>query len=119
MSAECSSSIDTTSTAQLLRYAKYTADADFDDFTQTTLATLIGKMKIGDTQIELPAQLEYLREDSDADGLSLNGLLTSTGENLLQTKWHVWLADYQGCLFLFCFPWLCVWMCFTFCFVDV
>ena len=90
------SSVDTSSPEAVERYNKYKSDADFDDFTQTTLSSLLGKMKVGDTDIVLPPQLEYLRENSDNDGLSLNGLLTSTAENILQVKWHVLLADYQG-----------------------
>jgi len=90
------SSVDSVSTEAAERYNKYRSDADFDDFTQTTLSTLIGKMKIGDTEITLPAKLEYLRENSDNDGLSLNGLINSTAENILQVKWHVLLSDYQG-----------------------
>jgi len=53
-------------------------------------------MKVSDTYIELPEKLEYLRNNSDNDGLSINGAITSTAENLLQVKWHILLADYQG-----------------------
>ena len=90
------SSVDTASAEAVERYNKYVADADFDDFTQTTMSTLLGKMKVSDTYIELPEKLEYLRNNSDNDGLSINGAITSTAENLLQVKWHVLLADYQG-----------------------
>ena len=90
------SQVDTKSKAQRMRYAQYLAGAEFPEYTSSTLSSMLGKMAIDKTKIELPDALSYLESDTDGDGLSLDGLLESCASNALQAKWHVLIADYQG-----------------------
>lgn len=77
-------------------YRKYLASAEFDEFPRQTLQSMTGRMKISDTVIELPERLSYLENDSDGDGLSLVGAMTDSIDDILQVKWRVLVADYQG-----------------------
>lgn len=90
------SQIDTDSAGQKKRYEQYTLEAEFPEFTNATLVSMIGKMKINDTKIELNSGLEYLIDDSDGDGLSMEGLIESCARNVPQVGWHILLADYKG-----------------------
>lgn len=77
-------------------YAKYLATAEFDEFPKKTMDSLVGRMKVGDSNIVLPYKIEYLENDSDGDGLSLRGSMSKSIEDILQAKWRVLVADYQG-----------------------
>lgn len=90
------SQVDTSSPEQVERYRKYTSGAEFPEYTNTTLVSMLDKMKINDSNIELNPKIDYLIEDSDGDGLSLKGLMESCASNILQVKWHALLADYKG-----------------------
>ena len=88
------SMIDTTSKEQIARYDAYLAGAEFDDIPAQTLRTLIGQVGAADAEIEMPAELAYLAEDADGDGMSLSGLMELSAANALQVKWHVLVAEY-------------------------
>lgn len=90
------SQIDTASKEQQARYKVYLAGAEYDNFPLTTMLSMLGKMKIDDMNFDLPDKLKYLEEDADGDGISLKGLIDSCARNVLQAKWHILLADYQG-----------------------
>ena len=90
------SSIDTSSEYAKIRYSQYLAGAEFDEFTATTLSTLIGKMQFEDITAELPADVEYLEADTDGNGVSLKSLAESCASNALQVNWHLLLTDYTA-----------------------
>lgn len=90
------SQIDTSSEAQQARYQMYLAGAEYDNFPRTTMLSMLGKMKIEDMSFDLPDKLEYLEEDADGDNTSLKGMIDACARNVLQAKWHVLLADYNG-----------------------
>ncbi|MGO3799303.1 MAG: hypothetical protein ACTJHE_08540 [Vibrio casei] len=82
---------------QRKRYEKYIKSAEFEDYTAQTQDTFVGKLALSEANIEVPAQLEYLLQDSDGDGLSFaNGLLGNCARNVSEAKWHIVVADYQG-----------------------
>lgn len=90
------SQVDQTSKAEKIRYQMYIDGAEFDSYPDHTRRTLMGKMRISDTDVELPDRLSYLKQDIDGDGLSLRGAIEYAVNNVLQTKWHFLVADYQG-----------------------
>ena len=77
-------------------YNKYLGSAEFDEFPRQTLQSMTGRMKISETSIELPDRIAYLENDSDGDGLSMRGAITEAIDDILQVKWRVLVADYQG-----------------------
>ncbi len=78
-------------------YKAYLLNAEFDEFTAQTETTMIGKLELDKATIEVDSKLEYLKSNADGDGLSLtNGLLNSAASNVLQAKFHIVVADYQG-----------------------
>jgi len=90
------SSVDTQSPMQVMRYKQYKDNAEFPEYTATTMKSMISKMKIHDTVIDIDPRLEYLIDDCDGDGTSLKGVAESCVNNILPVKWHFLLADYQG-----------------------
>lgn len=90
------SQVDTESRAQRIRYQQYKFGAEFPDYTKSTLQSMLGKMKVDQTKVELPDAIQYLEQDTNGDGLSLKGLLESCASNSLQAKWHILIADYKG-----------------------
>jgi hypothetical protein len=88
--------VDTTSDQQKKRYKAYKDGAEFDGFPDLTRRGWLGKMRIGDAEIELPSKLEYLHENADGDGVSLPSSIELTASNIFQTKFHVLVADFQG-----------------------
>lgn len=88
--------IDDNSAESREAYDKYKASAEFDEFPRQTLQSMTGRMKIGDTTIELPDRLGYLANDCDGDGLSMVGAMTDAINDVLQVKWRILVADYQG-----------------------
>lgn len=77
-------------------YNKYLSSAEFDEFPRQTLQSMTGRMKISESTVELPDRLSYLENDCDGDGLSLVGSLTDSVDDVLQVKWRILVADYQG-----------------------
>lgn len=90
------SQVDTSSPAAKERYRQYTAGAEFPEFTKATLVSMLDKMKISDTNIDLNPKISYLTDDSDGDGLSIKGLSESCASNVLQVGTHFLIADYKG-----------------------
>lgn len=90
------SSLDKTSPSAKMRYQQYIAGAEYDEIPSQTLKALIGKMELESAEIEAPDRLEYLLEDADGDGMSVDAMMSQTAQNILAVKWHVLVADYQG-----------------------
>jgi hypothetical protein len=75
------------------RYNAYIDGAEFHEFPGETLSALLGKLSFGDTEVELPPDLDYLIDNVDGDGMSLKGLLEDTASNVLQAKYHILLTE--------------------------
>jgi hypothetical protein len=90
------SQIDPTSTAQQVRYNCYLYGAEFDGFPDDTRREMLGKMKVNDSTLELPDKLDYLIDDSNGDGSSLSQAIEFAINNVIQTKWHILIADVKG-----------------------
>lgn len=87
---------DKKSTEALLRYDAYLFEAEFDADTDETRRELLGKMRITDTESELAQKIEYLVNNIDSDGTTLNSAIESAVNNVLQVKTHILVSDYQG-----------------------
>jgi hypothetical protein len=90
------SQLNPESPQQQERYTTYITNAEWHAFPQNTLATMLGRMRFDDATIELPEKIDYLNDDFDGDGLTLKTALKQCASNVLQVKWHVLLADYDG-----------------------
>ena len=90
------SQVDANDPEQKIRYAEYIHGAEFDSYPDDTRRTLIGKMRIHDTVTKFPDRIDYLYQDFDGDGMSINGAIEYSANNILQMKWHVLVSDYQG-----------------------
>ena len=88
--------LDSKSPAAQIRYSQYIDGAEFDEIPGQTLKSLLGKLDPQSAQIELPTSLDYLQQDADGDGVSIRSAIAQSIENVLQTNWHVLVADYQG-----------------------
>jgi hypothetical protein len=87
---------DKTSLSAQLRYKQYLAGAEWDGFPEQTERTMIGRMNLDDVDVAIPSKIDYLVDDFDGDGLSLAGAMKQTSKNILEAKWHLLLADYEG-----------------------
>jgi len=90
------SQVDTTSTRAINRYDTYLLGAEFDSDTDDTRRELLGKMRISDTESDFPSKIEYLQDNIDNDGTTLNSAIECAVNNVLQVKFQVLVADYQG-----------------------
>jgi hypothetical protein len=90
------SQVDTESLEQQARYQEYIAGAEFDDQPKDTLQAMLGKMRINESEIGMPDAIEYMIENVDGDGQSYRAAMEYAVGNVLQTKWHVLVADYTG-----------------------
>lgn len=90
------SEIDKDSTQAQNRYTNYLNGAEFDEQPSDTLQTLLGKMRLHETNAELPDSISYLLEDTDGDGVSLASNIEQTVSNIIQVKFHIVVADYDG-----------------------
>lgn len=88
--------VDKTSDEQKMRYAQYLAGAEFDGFPDLTRRGWLGKMQISKLTAEMPDQLQYLIQNADGDGTPLSAAVESAASSVMQTKYHVLVADYQG-----------------------
>ena len=87
---------DTTSTDAKNRYNIYLKNAEYQNYGGQTLASLLGRMKIKEADIQLPERLSYLLESADNDGTSLTGMIEQTASELMPIKWQVLVSDYLG-----------------------
>ncbi|MGB2063502.1 MAG: DUF4055 domain-containing protein [Marinomonas gallaica] len=88
--------VDKTSPEQQMRYAKYLAGAEFDGFPDLTRRGWLGKMQVGKLTHKLPERLDYLVQNADGDGTPLSAAIEYAASSVMQTKYHVLVADYQG-----------------------
>ena len=88
--------VDKNSTAAKDTYEAYKKGAEFDEYTEQTQESMLGKLDLDNFTPELPDQLEQLINDTDGDGLSLKGLTESCVRNVLGVKWHILTVDYVG-----------------------
>lgn len=90
------SQIDQKSQEQQIRYAEYLGGAEFDSDADDLRRSLLGKMRISSTAIELPSGVQYLEQNADGDGMPLAAAIEYATNNVLQTKWHLLVIDYKG-----------------------
>lgn len=90
------SQVDKTSPEQVARYREFLAGAEFDNFTDDTRRELLGKMRINNTQFDFNERINYLIENADGDGMPLAAAIEYAINNVLQTKWHVLVADVKN-----------------------
>ncbi len=90
------SQIDKTSAAQTARYGEYLNGAEFDSYPDDTRREMLGKMRIGDSTIEVPAKLDYLIDNIDGNGMASDAAIEFAVNNVYQTKWHALVIDYKG-----------------------
>ena len=90
------SQIDKTSAEAVQRYTEYKAGAEFDEITQQTLKSFLGRMKLTDAEFDFPDRLSYLIQNADGDGVSLAGLIEQTASNVMQVGWHLLVAEYMN-----------------------
>jgi hypothetical protein len=76
------------------RYSDYLLRANFVNFTGSTLEGMIGMVYREDMQVELQQSVEYLIENVDGSGITLDQMTRSLTGNLLQTGRHGLLVDY-------------------------
>lgn len=90
------STIDKDSPFAKERYKEFLYGAEFDDFPNLTRLTMLGKIPISRVEPEIPAQMDYLISDADGDGTSFTESMAKAADNVLQFKWHVLVADFEG-----------------------
>lgn len=78
------------------RNIKYKAMAQLTNFTSRTKAGLLGAVFRKDAQIELPKDIEYLREDATGYDMSLNKLAQECTGEVLQSGRYGLLVDYPA-----------------------
>lgn len=78
------------------RYIEFLAGAEYDEQPSDTLQTMLGKMRINETEVDGHDSLEYLVRDCDGDGQSMAASIEYAVSNVLQVKYHVVVADYMG-----------------------
>jgi len=76
------------------RYSQYKTRASFVGFTGHTKAGLLGLVFRKNTKVELPANLEYLKQDANGAGLSLDQMARSATGETLEAGRHGLLTDY-------------------------
>jgi hypothetical protein len=87
---------DQKSTEQKARYEKYIDGAEFDGIPAMTEKSMLGLMTGGEANIELPEKITYLQQNADGDGMPLMGLAETIYKNLLEVKFHLLVAEFQG-----------------------
>lgn len=88
------SDMDQISERATARYTEYRAAAEFDEVPGYTMRSMIGRAALHKSNVEMPADLELLKENVDGDGLSLLGQAENVFANILQMKWHILIAEY-------------------------
>ncbi len=87
---------DMSKTGEAAYYRVYIDGAEFIDYPMETEASLVGKLDCADTEFQIPAELEYLLDNADGDGMPLTGLIEFTAKNILAAKFHILLAELPG-----------------------
>lgn len=90
------SQVDKESEESKQRYREYLAGAEYDNAADRTRRSMLGKMRIGDTTVKLPDDLDYLLHDVDGDGTELTSAIESSISEVLPFKFHCLVADYTG-----------------------
>jgi len=77
------------------KYKAYKERAEYDAFPARTEFGYSGALNSTPPSIEdIPSDIEYMLEDSDGDGLSLNESIKMTQSNMLEVKYHGLLATF-------------------------
>lgn len=88
------SDVDQTSKAALARYDSYRLGAEFDEVPGITMRNMIGRAELQKSNIELPTEIDYLKENVDNDGTPMLSQIEQVLAELLQMKFCVLLAEY-------------------------
>ena len=87
------SQIDKDSKEQQIRYREFLSGAEYDGFPDETRREFLGKMRISNTSAIFNDKIDYLIENADGDGMSLNAAIEYAINNVMQTKWHILIAE--------------------------
>lgn len=78
------------------RYDRYWKSAEFDGVPSTTLEALLGALSHQPSNYEeIPAKMDYIIDDADGDGLTLDEFIKITQAELLKSKFCGLLAEYS------------------------
>lgn len=88
--------IDQDSSQQRARYEAYLDGAEFKGFPAETEKNMLGRMLDGKPSIDLPEGIAHIENNSDGDGMPLNGAIEVCYKNLLEAKFYILLAEFQG-----------------------
>ena len=81
---------------QAAQYARYLCGAEYDNVPSSTLDALQGALNHQPNNFDnLPTQMQYLIDDADGDGLTLDEHLKVAQSELLQMKFTGLLAEYS------------------------
>lgn len=78
----------------LARNKKYMDMAIFNNFTLNTLYGLVGTALLKGAEIELPPELEFMREGSTGDGLTIEQLIRKSLGEVVQMGRYALLSDF-------------------------
>lgn len=90
------SQIETSTPEQIARYLEYIANAEYKNDGAETKRQMIGKMRLDDTQYELPDSLQYLEQNVDGDSLTLSDCIKNAIGESLEMKVCFLVSDFQG-----------------------
>ena len=90
------SQIEPNSVEQQMRYKLFLEGADFPKDTSSTLSALLGKMRIGTAEIELPEKLDYLVNNVDNDGTKLVSAIESSASEAISVNFNLLVATFKG-----------------------
>lgn len=77
------------------QYKRYLSKAEYDNVPQFTLDALVGAMFRSDPEIKLPSNLEFLLDDMDGDGTSMNESMNVAASECLQMFYCGFLAEFS------------------------
>jgi len=78
------------------KFKNYKMRAEFESFPAKTESGYMGSLSSTLPEYaEIPSAIEYLMDDSDGNGLSINESIEITQANLLEVKYHGLLADFS------------------------
>lgn len=88
--------VDQDSPQQRARYEAYLDGAEFKGFPAETEKSMLGRMLDGSPSIDLPEGIAHIENNSDGDGMPLSGAVEVAYRNLLEAKFYILLAEFQG-----------------------